>query len=626
MYQGFRSPHLSVDSHGAPRSSISTDFSETSSFLSSAASNLSSVVGEFSVLCLHDYQPTDPDQLGFRKGDILAILKTEDTGWWAAAMGSTIGWVPRGYVEPISDAMAETLKSVRRDLRANTADWDSASIAGPSTSSLRSSFSYSTGSSIARDTDWDPPRHTLPSGTDDVPSRSFAAGISSSHSSLTASTPPTHPSSPAQGYVFDPTSDPSGSRSPRITSRSHGYSNSTSSIPPRSRPVPIAGQQVETQRGILASPPSRKNSRADEDSLAFRNAQLAQAALPYYLKPTFRDGYICLEQDGTVKSGTLEALVERLTVDHLKRSHEQLFRMAFLMTYRTFTDAATVFDLLTERYLMDHPPELDEAQFAEWKEKKLRPTQIRVLTTLTEWVERYRFVKDERDMVDKLIEFLNLIKLPAANALTAKQLLEMIDKKISPVSSSTSIPQPTPSKKILGGGKKSKPHKNDITKIDPLELAQHLTLVEYRLYSQIRPSECMYWSKAQHGPQVENLNKFCATSDRLANWVKYSILSLDSLGKRADVVAQWIKIAEKCRGLNNLSSMTAIVAALSSIVITKLSVTWSHVGRSSHLENLRRLTDQSGNFAAFRNFYASVETSCVPYIGMSSDSPTFNTS
>jgi len=137
-----RSPHL--QSEAPPRSSmstLSTDYSETSSFISSAASNVSSVIGEFSVLCLHDYEPTDPDQLGFKKGDILAILKREDTGWWAAAMGSTIGWVPRGYVEPISEDMAQALKNVHRELRASSEVWDS-SIHGGSASSLRSSFGF----------------------------------------------------------------------------------------------------------------------------------------------------------------------------------------------------------------------------------------------------------------------------------------------------------------------------------------------------------------------------------------------------------------------------------------------------------------------------------------------------
>lgn len=156
MYSGYRaSPHLSASSHVGPRSSMSTDFSETSSFISSAASNLSSVIGEFSVLCLHDYEPTDPDQLRFRKGDILAILKTEDTGWWAAALGSTIGWVPRGYVEPISEDVAEALKSVRHDLRDPSDAWDTAS--NYYQGSYRSSFGYgSETSSILSDPDaWD---------------------------------------------------------------------------------------------------------------------------------------------------------------------------------------------------------------------------------------------------------------------------------------------------------------------------------------------------------------------------------------------------------------------------------------------------------------------------------------
>lgn len=233
------------------------------------------------------------------------------------------------------------------------------------------------------------------------------------------------------------------------------------------------------------------------------------------------------------------------------------------MTYRTFTDAVTLFELLTERYLMDHPAELTEEEFNEWKDKRLRPSQTRVLATLTEWVERYRFVKDEPHMVPRLKEFLNLIKTPAKNELTAKFLLQTIEKQQAaieakramaaalgpsgePGSSQTPIPAPPQKRSLLPSlstaGKKS--HKNELLRVDPLELAQHLTLVEYRLYAKIRPYECMAWSKTQKGSEVENLVKFCATSDRLVAWVKYSILSTDGLGKRADLIEYWIKVAE----------------------------------------------------------------------------------
>ena len=51
--------------------------------------------------------------------------------------------------------------------------------------------------------------------------------------------------------------------------------------------------------------------------MALRNARTA-AALPPYLQPDYGEGYLRLDSDGQVKSGTLEALVERLTVDPLR--------------------------------------------------------------------------------------------------------------------------------------------------------------------------------------------------------------------------------------------------------------------------------------------------------------------
>lgn len=322
------------------------------------------------------------------------------------------------------------------------------------------------------------------------------------------------------------------------------------------------------------------------------------------------------------------------------------------MTYKTFTDASTVFELLTERYLMDHPSSLNEDEFAEWKEKRLRPAQTRVLTTFTEWVERYRLVKDESHLVPKLKEFLKLITNPPKNALTAKQLLQTIERQEASVAAALSTqeapvtppsgpgPSSLTSKRSLklpltsSSSSKSKSHKNELLKMDPLELAQHLTLVEYRLYAKIRPAECMMWPKMQRGPEVENLLKFCSTSDKLVAWVKYSILKEDGLGKRADVIDFWIKVAEvrlplraglmesdhqfpeqKCLSLNNISSLSALVAALASMVSVRLTLTWAHVSRGSHFERLAKLTDPANNFAAYRSFYSTVTTSCVPYIG-----------
>ena len=60
----------------------------------------------------------------------------------------------------------------------------------------------------------------------------------------------------------------------------------------------------------------------DDDAQAFHNAKVAQANLPWYLKPRHDNGDIKLEYDGTVIAGTVPALIERLTVDPLSKCCE----------------------------------------------------------------------------------------------------------------------------------------------------------------------------------------------------------------------------------------------------------------------------------------------------------------
>lgn len=132
----------------------------------------------------------------------------------------------------------------------------------------------------------------------------------------------------------------------------------------------------------------------DDDAQAFHSARLAQAMQPWYLKPDHLGDDIKLEYDGSVRAGTLEALVERLTIEplsaylagpllHLKLKvlaeleQEVTFRHTFLTTFRTFSTADRVLELLIERYELEAPANLQEEQFNEWKEKKLRPAQAR---------------------------------------------------------------------------------------------------------------------------------------------------------------------------------------------------------------------------------------------------------
>lgn len=53
---------------------------------------------------LYMYNAAIPEELGFGKGDVLAVLRHQDDGWWEAAVhgasGHT-GLVPSNYLQPI---------------------------------------------------------------------------------------------------------------------------------------------------------------------------------------------------------------------------------------------------------------------------------------------------------------------------------------------------------------------------------------------------------------------------------------------------------------------------------------------------------------------------------------------
>lgn len=51
-------------------------------------------------------------------------------------------------------------------------------------------------------------------------------------------------------------------------------------------------------------------------------------------------------------------------------------------------------------------------------------------------------------------------------------------------------------------------------------------------------------------------------------------------------------------------------------MITRLHLTWAHVGRGSHLEPLARLNEPTGNFTAYRTLHQTLEAPCVPFIGV----------
>lgn len=82
--------------------------------------------------------------------------------------------------------------------------------------------------------------------------------------------------------------------------------------------------------------------------------------------------------------------------------------------------------------------------------------------------------------------------------------------------------------------------------IDPLELARQLTIMDFKLYSRIKPVECLdkNWGKSDSESIAANVKASIEYSNQVTAWVTDSILSKDEVKKRAAVVKHWILVAE----------------------------------------------------------------------------------
>lgn len=173
------------------------------------------------------------------------------------------------------------------------------------------------------------------------------------------------------------------------------------------------------------------------------------AASTWFLRPMYHDDDISVAHDGTVKAGTLPALAERLTLHYLsaffhdnhpfvqllttntlESSQETKFRHAFLATFKSFTTADMVFDQLVGWFRMVPPVYLSEDEIEEWREKKQRSTQQRVLTLFTMWLEDHNMIKEDLHIVYRLQGFLQSITDPHPLAIPAKLILEAIDRLV----------------------------------------------------------------------------------------------------------------------------------------------------------------------------------------------------
>ncbi|CAL5873308.1 uncharacterized protein PFLUO_LOCUS7579 [Penicillium psychrofluorescens] len=345
---------------------------------------------------------------------------------------------------------------------------------------------------------------------------------------------------------------------------------------------------------------------------------------PWFLKMD-HEGEVFYDNKGDtpiLKCGTLAGLVEQLT------RHDKLdasFNNTFLLTYRSFTTASELFELLVQRFNTQPPFGLSQDDMQMWTDRKQKLIRFRVVNILKSWFDQFWMEPNDETNMDLLRRVHAFTKDSIATTKTpgSPTLLAVIEQRLRGQDISVKRLVPTQSNAAPPPIIPKNMKKLKFLDIDPTEFARQLTIIESRLYSKIRPTECLNktWQK-KVGPDepepASNVKALILHSNQLTNWVAEMILTQGDVKKRVVVIKHFVNVAERCRTLNNYSTLTSIISALGTAPIHRLGRTWGQVsGRTSTiLEQMRRLMASTKNFNDYRETLHSANPPCIPFFGV----------
>ncbi|KAG1111903.1 hypothetical protein G6F42_014895 [Rhizopus arrhizus] len=335
----------------------------------------------------------------------------------------------------------------------------------------------------------------------------------------------------------------------------------------------------------------------------------------WYLGYDYAESDIEFTQDKSVKGGTLRALVERLTLhDFIDMS----FIANFLLTYRSFCTTEEFVELLQERYNLAPPEELTPDELEIWTDKKQKLVRLRVFNVMKNWLENYYNDEDEF-ILNKLQFFANTV-ICDSSSFSAEQLNRLIRKRRELDANGGGLKKLIPN--AMYGPMPIVPKNMQHIRLldtDPLELARQLTIMDFKLYSSIRPIECLgkAWSRdgADNAVNVKQSIDYC---NRLTSWVTGSILNNKEAKKRVVVIKHWSQVANRCLEMNNYNTCMAILSAFDNSAIGRLKKTWELVSSrtSQSLAHIRKLMGSNRNFTEYREMIHSVNPPCIPFLGI----------
>ncbi|KAK4690558.1 son of sevenless, partial [Lecanoromycetidae sp. Uapishka_2] len=333
-------------------------------------------------------------------------------------------------------------------------------------------------------------------------------------------------------------------------------------------------------------------------------------------------------KEGQITGGTLPALIERLTTHD--STPDATFVSTFYLTFRLFATPTAFAQALIDRF-----------QYVAESPRIAGPVRLRVYNVFKGWLESHWRNDCDSAALDLIVPFANrqlqivlptagkrlatlAAKVTAASGPLVPRLISSMGKTNTSIgvyiAPDTPLPPPIITKSQLGALKNWKHGGASISILDfdPLELARQFTIKESQIFCSILPEELLAteWMK-KSGSMAVNVRAMSRLSTDLTNLVADCILQLECPKKRAVIIKQWVKIANRLLDLANYDSLMAIICALDGSTIARMKRTWELVSTKTKatLEHLKSVVDISRNYTVLRQRLQNHVPPCLPFVG-----------
>uniref|UniRef100_A0A8C3M655 Rap guanine nucleotide exchange factor 3 n=1 Tax=Chrysolophus pictus TaxID=9089 RepID=A0A8C3M655_CHRPC len=155
--------------------------------------------------------------------------------------------------------------------------------------------------------------------------------------------------------------------------------------------------------------------------------------------------------------------------------------------------------------------------------------------------------------------------------------------------------------------------------ISSKDLASHLTDHDWNLFKSIHQVEMIHYivgPQKFHEVTTANLERMMRRFNELQYWVATELCLCPELGRRAQLLRKFIKLAAHLKEQKNLNSFFAVMFGVSNTAVSRLAKTWErlpHKIRKLHAA-LERMLDPSWNHRVYRLAVAKLSPPIIPFI------------